>query len=399
MVIAAMSHANFFPVSLILLFSGIWIFILERLNKIKTASIVLIIATIFLLTFQGYTQKSSNAILFFPIMLIMIPLLLPQKYLTGFFLLELGIILLFLRLGIFTLIHTFPEDNATPLTNNAILFILMICFAYLIALMIEKVLITHRNQKTILLDRAEDGNQAKNSFLANISHEIRTPINAIIGFSQILYDGHAGELSQEQKELMQNIIQSSEILKALLENVLTATQLNNENLVLNRTEFDLNQMINNTISLYNGKIHEGNISLTRIGLDIPITIQADNHIIQQLFFTIIGNAINHIYPGGKISVSSSQTEKSVIITIWDTGSGIEPEKLKKIFQDGSKARFGLGLSGCKKIIDLHGGAISVKSELNKGSEIVITLPKGIAEYPKNLINTDQSLIFESFPSI
>ncbi|MEF2248339.1 sensor histidine kinase [Paenibacillus sp. IITD108] len=218
----------------------------------------------------------------------------------------------------------------------------------------------------------------RQEFVANVSHEFQTPITSIQGFSETLMNN---EMSEDEKQRYLQIIQDeSKRLSSLSKQLLMLAALDKNMQLTKRTAFRLDEQIRQIfITLerqWTGKQLE-------IELELPeIVIQADEQLLYQVWFNLISNSIKFCSPQDTIAVRID-VGKEVTVEIQDTGIGIAPDELPYIFdrfyksdkaRERAKTGSGLGLSICRKIIDLHHGSIHVTSELNKGTSFRIKLP-------------------------
>jgi signal transduction histidine kinase len=256
-------------------------------------------------------------------------------------------------------------------------------------------------EKNIYLNRL---NELKDEFLANTSHELRTPINGIIGIVESMIDGAAGPLSDAQKYNLAVVSNSGKRLSNMINDILDFTKLKNKEIVLQIKPVDLKTIVDTVIVLSKPLIKGKNLALVNeIDASLP-AISADENRIQQILYNLIGNAIKFTEKG-EVRVSAAVVSDMVAVSVADTGIGISEDKFDRIFEsfeqaDGSTAReyggTGLGLSITKKIVELHGGAISVESRLGAGAKFTFTAPVSDAkkediaadERPKTIIDME-----------
>ncbi|MDR1321646.1 MAG: response regulator [Gracilibacteraceae bacterium] len=234
-------------------------------------------------------------------------------------------------------------------------------------------------EKNVYLNRL---NELKDEFLANTSHELRTPINGIIGIVESMIDGAAGPLSKEQKYNLAIVSNSGKRLSNMINDILDFTKLKNQEIVLQIKAVDLKMIVDTVLILSKPLVKGRDLSvIDEIDAALP-AVSADENRVQQILYNLIGNAIKFTEKG-KITVSAEVLGGVVAISVEDTGIGIREDKFERIFEsfeqaDGSTAReyggTGLGLSITKKIVELHGGAIKVESKLGEGSKFTFTLP-------------------------
>lgn len=243
-------------------------------------------------------------------------------------------------------------------------------------------------------EEAERANSAKSVFLANMSHEIRTPINSIIGFTELL----GRELAESRFENYINSIRSSsKTLLSLIEDILDLSKIEAGKLTLQPGPVNLKTIVAEIRHMFWVKITEKDVDLeTSVAADIPTIIFADELRIRQILINLLSNAVKFTEKGKiKLEVGvASRYEKNkkpfldLDIMVSDTGIGIAPEFQKEIFevfrqQDEQDSRkyggTGLGLAITRRLIDLMGGKITLKSKLGKGSSFRVTLPDIPAE--------------------
>jgi signal transduction histidine kinase len=238
-------------------------------------------------------------------------------------------------------------------------------------------------------------NELKDEFMANTSHELRTPINGIIGIVESMIDGATGSLTQEQKYNLALVSNSGKRLSNLVNDILDFTKLKNQEIILQIKPVDLKPIVDTVIVLSKPLIKGKELTLINtIDSSLPI-VDADENRIQQILYNLIGNAIKFT-DKGNVSVSAHVSGDCVAVTISDTGIGIPEDKFDRIFEsfeqvDGSTAReyggTGLGLSITKKLVELHGGTISITSKLGEGSNFIFTVP--LSKTTQNLSAADK----------
>jgi signal transduction histidine kinase len=224
--------------------------------------------------------------------------------------------------------------------------------------------------------------QHKSEFLANMSHELRTPLNAIIGFSEVLTDGMFGELNEKQEEYLKDIHASGTHLLSLINDILDLSKIEAGRMELELTEFDLPTAIENALMLVRERAGRRSLSLETHIDDGLGEIRADERKVRQVVLNLLSNAIKFTPEGGRIDVGAVPKDGFVEVSVGDTGIGIAPEDQEKVFEEfrqvGTAAKkiegTGLGLTLCRKFVELHGGRILVKSELGTGSTFTFTIP-------------------------
>ena len=228
----------------------------------------------------------------------------------------------------------------------------------------------------------EVASQHKSEFLANMSHELRTPLNAIIGFSEVLSDRMFGELNEKQEEYLKDIYASGTHLLSLINDILDLSKIEAGRMELELTEFHFPTAIENAVMLVRERAGRRSIALqTQIDNRLG-QIQADERKIRQVVLNLLSNAIKFTPEAGRIDVSAIPKDGFVEVSVSDTGVGIAPEDQEKVFEEfrqvGTAAKkvegTGLGLTLCRKFVELHGGKIWVKSQVGEGSTFTFTIP-------------------------
>ena len=233
-----------------------------------------------------------------------------------------------------------------------------------------------KNEELKRIDRLKD------EFLANTSHELKTPLNGIIGIGQSLQNGIAGELNPVIDENLSLIIYSAKRLSHLVKDILDFSKLKHQDIELQLKSVGVKEIVDIVLSACKTSIDKKALKLVNtVAIDLP-PVLADENRLQQILYNLVGNAIKFTETG-EIKVSAIKNEDYITISVTDTGIGISEDKLERIFEsfeqaDGSIARSyggtGLGLAISKKLVELHGGKISVNSVLGSGSTFTFTLP-------------------------
>ncbi len=224
--------------------------------------------------------------------------------------------------------------------------------------------------------------QMRRQFISDASHEIRTPLTSIGGFAAAIADGTAAT-PEERLHGATLIVREVERLTRLVNDLLSLSKMESGAVTLNREAVDLSELVHAAVESFDQQAREGD-SRVEIGLpgDLP-AVSADPDRIYQVVVNLLSNALRFNRPGGEVVISARPENSFVRVAIEDSGPGIPPEQLSRIWErfhraDSSRARLdggtGLGLAIVRSIVEAHGGTVSVESELGKGSTFSFTLP-------------------------
>ena len=250
----------------------------------------------------------------------------------------------------------------------------------------------------------------KDEFLANTSHELRTPVNGIIGISDSLIDGIAGDLPETAHYNLKLISSSAKRLASLINDILDYSKLRHNDISLSVKEIDLRQITEVVLTIVKATIPLKELKLiNEISSRFPV-VRGDENRLQQILFNLIGNAVKFT-DQGHVKVSARDRSTHVIVHIEDTGPGIPEHMHEEIFApfgqiDGTATRnyggTGLGLTITRQLVELQGGKIGVRSAQGKGSVFSFTLPKGkmfkedISDHNTIITDTEEAVFQKKF---
>jgi signal transduction histidine kinase len=248
--------------------------------------------------------------------------------------------------------------------------------------------ITSMKERETLLEAAKEdaeaANRSKSQFLANMSHELRTPLNAIIGFSDIIRDAMMGPVSARYKDYAQDIFSSGQHLLSLINEVLDLSKIEVGRFELQEDTVDVAQVIAGCNRLMRPHASEANINLVcKMSAELPF-VRADERRLKQIVLNLLSNALKFTPSGGGVTVSAgAQSGGEIVIAVSDTGIGMRPEDVPIALEPfrqldaGVNRRYagsGLGLPLAQRLVQMHGGELTIETGLGTGTTVSFTLP-------------------------
>lgn len=235
----------------------------------------------------------------------------------------------------------------------------------------------------------ENADRIKSEFIGNVSYELRTPLNAIVGFTEILDNRYFGELSERQAEYVECILQASNHLMALIDDILDLATIEAGYMALDLQPLDIHELMTGIADVASARADQAGLS---IEIDCPKkigTLTADAVRLRQALFNLVSNAIQFTPVGGVITLSARRTSAEIQISVSDTGIGIAPEDQTRVFErfergdpNARASGTGLGLALVKSLVELHGGSVELDSTPGSGTRATCRLPIGGA--PKQI---------------
>ncbi len=262
----------------------------------------------------------------------------------------------------------------------------------------EEVMRVRNIELTAAKEAAEAADRAKSEFLANMSHELRTPLNAIIGFSEMMGRGVAGELNPQQQEYLGDINASGRHLLELINSILDLSKIEAGRIDLEYDDVEVRQLVEESLLFVRQKAMEHGLEIA-VEIDDQVrTVEADRFRLKQLLVNLLSNAVRFTPDRGRIVVRArivaecpgGPAEEPCLpaemleIRVEDTGPGIRPGDMDRLFSPFTQLESsltkvhrgtGLGLAICKRIAGAHGGSIWAESELGRGSNFMVRIPK------------------------
>ena len=300
--------------------------------------------------------------------------------------------------------------------NLKVVLVLAQCIIIIILVLLQRARIASENTQKlndkleIALKKAEDASLAKTQFLHNMSHDIRTPMNAILGYSKLMEDELKGKDLPKISEYVDKLEKSGNILLSIINNILDMARIESGRMEVDENYANIEDIRQRLFDMFEDEAKKKNIDV-KYTLNIEHKhVMADVTKVEEIFVNILSNAVKYTPSNGSITVDVDELECNepgymvVRTSIMDTGIGMSQEYLDKIFESFSRERTtttskisgtGLGMAIVKKYVDLLGGTIDVKSELGKGSTFIVTLKYKIADKRYYLSAKDENVTVDN----
>jgi GAF domain-containing protein len=282
-------------------------------------------------------------------------------------------------LGVLTL----TRSDVRPFTDKQIEIVST--FADQAAIAIENVRLFDEIQEKS--HQLEEASQHKSQFLANMSHELRTPLNAILGYTELIVDGVYGEMPEKAQTTLKRISANGKHLLGLINDVLDLSKIEAGQLTLALDSYSMKDVVHNVYGAVEPLAADKKIAFkAEVAPDLPPG-RGDERRLTQVLLNLVGNAIKFT-DTGEVAIKASASDGRYTVSVCDTGPGISEVDQAKLFQEfqqadnsitRKKGGTGLGLAISKRIIEMHGGHITLQSQLGKGSTFSIMLPIQVAQ--------------------
>jgi signal transduction histidine kinase len=250
--------------------------------------------------------------------------------------------------------------------------------------------LTEKNRRLAqAVERLQEADLVKSNFLATVSHELRTPLTSVIGYSEMLLEGIAGELNDEQREYVRTVMEKGDQLLQLITGILDISRMEAGEMRIDRVPFDLDEVVSVALSTIAPHARRKKLNMAcTVPPGLPLVL-GDRDKIRQVLLNLLGNAVKFTPEGGRIEVSADLASlvpdgpRAVRVSVRDSGIGVPAEHQKRVFDpffqvDNSSTReyggTGLGLSIVKRLVEAHGGVVWVESEAGKGATFSFTIP-------------------------
>ncbi|WP_168120391.1 ATP-binding protein [Paenibacillus sp. HB172176] len=303
-----------------------------------------------------------------------------------------GMLLVLLCVSFDRLVFTFPKFNDLAfrylpapiyqLLNHIVLlslFLLIFIIGIVLVIRARSQLHDYTSRLEEQNDQLQEVDRLKSEFLANTSHELRTPLHGIIGLTESLLDGQTVTMDEKAREHLSLVVSSGRRLARLIDDLLDLSKLNHRDINLELASVSMEHAVNSVLAVFQIIAAKKDITLhSEVDPDLPHA-WADANRLQQILYNLIGNAVKYT-DQGSITVRAQVTGRWIAVSIIDTGIGIAEEVLARLGQpfeqDGSVNRggTGLGLSITRKLTELHGGHLALRSTQGQGTTCIFTLP-------------------------
>ena len=247
---------------------------------------------------------------------------------------------------------------------------------------LERKVAERTQELTVANEKLEEASQLKSQFLANVNHELRTPVSAIIGYARLVLRATEGQIAPLQSENLRDLLNNAERLLNQIDSLLEFSKIEAGKTEVHVEPVNVNEVIHAAISTIEPSLNGGSVRIIReVASDIP-ALNTDREKLRQIILNLLDNAVKFT-ERGEIKIAASQQNGSLKLVVSDTGIGIPKEELDKIFEEFHRGDLsstknyrgtGLGLAIVKQFVNLLGGEVAVESKVGKGSVFTVMLP-------------------------
>jgi two-component system, OmpR family, phosphate regulon sensor histidine kinase PhoR len=247
----------------------------------------------------------------------------------------------------------------------------------------------HRQQRD-LMNRMQELDRSKSEFVSSVSHELRTPLTSIAGYAEMLMDGDAGPLTDDQREMLDVMSGSIDRLQRLIEDLLTIGRIESERMQLTSGPVSVEALLHAVDATMRPQAKAAGLTLEVIDPETPFRLMGDRDKLEQVLLNLLSNAIKFTPRGGEVTLRARQSRESVTIEVSDTGIGIPRDEVEQMFSRFYRASnavalatqgAGLGLSIVKGLVEAQGGTVLLRSSVGEGTRVSISMPRAGAEQP------------------
>ena len=242
-------------------------------------------------------------------------------------------------------------------------------------------------------EQADTANRAKSTFLANMSHELRTPLNAIIGFSEMMLKETFGQIGHEKyKEYLGDIHTSAGLLLEIINEVLDMSKIEAGRIELEEADVDISSLIKSVNRMMASRAFGNNVSMALdIEGDLPV-LRGDERLVRQILINLVTNAVKFSNSGDEVKIQAHMLDTGEMeIVVMDEGMGIPKDKIKQALEpfgqvidraeNSHHQGTGLGLPLAKAMVELHGGKLTLDSDIDQGTSVFIRFPSHRVQHP------------------
>lgn len=262
--------------------------------------------------------------------------------------------------------------SAAPLPDGS----LLLSYRDVSDTVMRETALEERNQALLAADKL------KSDFISNVSYQLRTPLNSIVGFADLLKHGIAGKLTESQSAYLTDILSASRTLETLINDILDLALIEAGTIELERKDIEISEVLVGVMPLVAERARKARVELVNETMRPLCDLHADQKRLTQIVYNLVINAIEHTPPGGRISYGAELAAQEVRIYVNDSGSGIPAEHQPMAFErfqsttrSKDARRAGLGLALVRSFVELHGGSVAIDSQVGRGTRVTCHLPR------------------------